>query len=621
MDKVVLLIFLLAVLKNVSKSDFMDYEISISFTNNQQSIDFIFNYAQFLYERHQFDSFLIFCDNCTEAEESEIGEPNLAQHLMDELQIPLLIWGMQDDETRFSHQLGLNNLVFIYIESIKDPLLKLASDTLRGMHFTAMMMILKVVDIPNMREIKDFFETAWSHNMVNVVLVIFVDDGGMELKVKLFRYTPFPRLRVWEIEDLAFDNEMDFIMEYINDTRGYVFDTPIFMNPPSVFLTPYERHHNNDTYPYITGTAGRIFHEFTHYVNGTINIVLNYNVSFYSYHKETLLLAAQKVIDIGVHPYSGLLPYANETSGSYPIGYTNACIIVPVIPEIHPSDYVYRSLQPTILGILVLELLCLFVVESLRLRTLDFGEGIIYAFGTLLFQAMEPQRFVQRAVVLRVLHLLVVTVNVLVESTFCASLTSLLSTTVYGQQIDTTEDLLRSGLKIMVNRYEKEIYFDSEFLPAVLRQRLYVVNASFLSRNKNKLNTDYAYVATSSEWRKLKLQQQLLWKPKFRLASESQMCTASYFLRFPLQWDSPFHSTLIKFFFIIQESGLLKVWEDRSIYHAVSLNLLYYMDNDNVPGQYFDWTYLQKPLIIYGLMTMAAIVCFLFELWFYKTNN
>ncbi|XP_058984808.1 uncharacterized protein LOC131805548 [Musca domestica] len=614
MEPVALLIILIHSLKASAAC-----EIPLSSENNQKNIDFISSYTQFLYERHNFDTFLIFCENCSQSSESAIGETNLPQYLMRELQIPLIIWGMER-RVRFKHQLGLNNLVFIYIRQLRDPLLRVASETLTDLHFTAMMVILKTETIPDSRAIKDFFENCWAFNIINVVLIIFHDNGTTE-DLKIFRYSPFPRLAFEEVEEILFDNRMDFILEYINDTRGYIFDTPIFMNPPSVFLTPYEQHHNNISYPYITGTAGRIFHEFTHYVNGTINVVLNCNVSFYSYHKETLLLAALKVIDIGVHPYSGLLPYANETSGSYPIGYTNACIIVPVIPEIHPSDYIYRSLQPTILGILFLELLSLFLVELLRLRTFDFGEGVIYAFGTLLFQAMEPQRFQQRKVLLRVLHLLVVTVNVLVESTFCASLTSLLSTTVYGDQIDTPEDLLRSGLQIMVNRYEKEIYFDSELLPAVLRPRLFQVNDTFSSRNKNKLNTNYAYVATSMEWRKLNLQQQLLWKPKFRLASVSDMCTASYFLRFPMQWDSPFHSALIKFFFVIQESGLLKVWEDRSIYHAISLKLLYYMDNDKIPGQYFDWTYLQKPLLIYGLMMLGAIVCFLVELWLHQRRN
>lgn len=372
---------------------------------------------------------------------------------------------------------------------------------------------------------------------------------------------------------------------------------------------------------YITGTIGRIYHEFSHFINASINIALNVNVSFYSYHKETLLLAAYSVIDIGIHPYSAVLPYATQTEGSYPVGNTNACIIVPVIPEIPSSDYIPRCFQPIILWILILELLCLFSVQCLHLRSFNVGSGLLYAFGSLFFQSIDTHQFMQRKIVFRILHLLVVTVSLLLECAFCASLTSLLSTTVEGDQIDTVEDLLHSGLMIMVNRYEKEIYFDRNFLPSTLGERLLVVNESFVDENKNGLNTAYAYVATAQEWKKLDFQQQLLWKPRFRIASDFEMCTANFYLRFPVQWDCPFHSTLLIYYLIVLESGLAEVWEDRSIYHAMKLHLIYRMDADRHPELSFEWQHLQKPLIMYKIMMMTSLICFVLELWWHRRQS
>lgn len=320
------------------------------------------------------------------------------------------------------------------------------------------------------------------------------------------------------------------------------------------------------------------------------------------------------MIDIGIHPYSGLLPYANHTDGTYPLGQTNACIIVPLVPEIPHSDYLLKTLQPAVWLALSIELLSLCVVQCLHLRCLQFGDCFLYGLGTLLLQPLNVREFDTRNPVLRSMHIVVIMANVLVNALFCACLTSLLSTMIEGEQIVTVDDFLKSGLRIMTNRFEKQLYFDTNFLPVSLVERLYIVDESMVDLHKNTLNTSYAYVATAQEWHKLDFQQQLLRKPLFRIASSDYMCTANYFLRFPVQWDSPFQQMWLKYYLTVSATGLSKVWEDRSISHATKLNFLHILMADPPQDIDFDLLYLLQPFLMYATMMTLSLLCFVVEL-------
>lgn len=297
-------------------------------------------------------------------------------------------------------------------------------------------------------------------------------------------------------------------------------------------------------------------------------------VGYYHFQKETLTYAAERKIDIGIHPFSSLLPNANLTEGSYPIGHTNGCIIVPVIPEIAHGEYIIRTLPLLIWLLWILELLSLCLIQCIHLGRLSIGSAILYSFGTLMAQPLNVSEFKKRRWIFRSLHLFVILLSVLVNSSFSASLTSILSTTLVGKQITSVNDLLRSGLKIMLSEYEKEVYFDQKLLPPQLETITLLVNESIVSYHKEDLNTSYAYIATTEEWGKYDFQQQLLWQPKFRIAHTKHLCTVQQLSRFPMQWDSPFQLSLARFITLATDSGLREAWHNWSIYQATRLKLM-----------------------------------------------
>lgn len=316
-----------------------------------------------------------------------------------------------------------------------------------------------------------------------------------------------------------------------------------------------------------------------------------------------------------------MLPYANLTEGSYPIGLTNACVIVPFIPEIARGQYVLRVLPLVIWLVWFLELVSLFVIECIHLGRLDIGSGIIYSFRTLMSQALNVREFQKRRGLLRSLHLFVILLSVLVNSGFSASLTSILSTTIEGKQITSVEDLLKSGLQIMTSIYEKEVYFDQQLLPEALKPILHIVGEYELQEHKDNLNASYAYVVSSEEWYKYDFQQQLLRKPLFRIAHTKYLCTVQQYLRFPIQWDSPFIKSLEEFIVYTTDSGLRKAWSNWSIYQATRMKLIkiWKPSVDDMDEKPFSLNHFLTIIFGYSLLMLLAILCFIGELlWFYR---
>ncbi|KAM7343896.1 uncharacterized protein ACRADG_010794 [Cochliomyia hominivorax] len=624
-----LLILLLCVSSALSENPLKKLETHIEkpIVIGNYDLEFIFKFIQYLNEIHNFNTFIIISDRREYTRAAYVIVRFLERALMEEFGIPIVVLG-RDSVAQLRYRIGINNLVFVYIASVRDPLLKVVSNVLKGIHHTPMVFIFKRKKNvpPTLKDIREFFEWCWAENILNVALTYQVilkwnyTTNSKQLVVKnaVFNYTPFPKLRIFNVTEQVSENKGTFIKNNIKDLQGYRFSTPMFMDPPNVFLTRYGRHGNKNIFDFITGTAGRTYHEFIHFVNGSLRIWPAHNVSFYHFQRKTLHYAAQKLIDIGIHPYSSLLPYANITEGSYPIAMTNACLVVPVIPEIAHREYIIRVMPCTIWLLWLMEMFSLIIIQCIHLGRLDMGSGIIYAFRTLMSQSMDTREFLKRRNLLKSLHLFVVLLSVLFNCGFSASLTSILSTTLVGEQITSVEDLLASGLKIITTVHEKEVYFDQKLFPESLNSLLHIVSDVELMEHKDNLNTSYAYVFNNEEWSKYDFQQQLLGKPLLRYAHTKDLCTVQLFLRFPVQWDSPFMKTFERFIVYTTDSGIRKHWHDLSIYQATHMKLVQmWKPDDDGKEKLLTMDHFLTIIMCYAMLISGAILCFIGELlWF-----
>jgi len=72
-----------------------------------------------------------------------------------------------------------------------------------------------------------------------------------------------------------------------------------------------------------------MFSAYVHHRMGVLRPEPNAHVNRYSYQEHLMLAAARGEIEMGVHPYSSMQLNSSLTAGSFPLGMTNTCVLVP----------------------------------------------------------------------------------------------------------------------------------------------------------------------------------------------------------------------------------------------------------------------------------------------------
>lgn len=213
-------------------------------------LDFIFKFTRYLHRIHQFNTFVTFSEKRQYSKEKYLLVRSLEQALMEEFEIPVVVWG-SNSKVQLRYRIGLNNLIFVYLSRVNDPILKVVSHTLRGIHYMPMIFIYKTrtIEPPKLEEINKFFEWCWHENMLNVALTFqkietswsyLTNSVILHTKNEVFNYTPFPKMMVYNVTDQVYENKGNFIKDNIKDLHGYQFQTPMFMDTPNVFLVSYD---------------------------------------------------------------------------------------------------------------------------------------------------------------------------------------------------------------------------------------------------------------------------------------------------------------------------------------------------------------------------------------------
>lgn len=459
--------------------------------------------------------------------------------------------------------LDLNTIAVTILDNPTDKLRNKSQEYTTGMHSIKMIYVITSPREPTDDQLLEFFEFCWEYNMLNV-LAIF---GS-----KSFSYDPFPKIRVFNMAD--YPRELLF-WNHTRNLEGYNFSTPIRFDPPRVFFGPNRK---------LSGSAGILYENFVRKLNGTLTEVLMPNAPFNLHQKDIIQLSLLKVIDVSIHPTTNLLPYDSERS--YPVFYTNSCLIVPVTSEIDHMLYILYPFDLKI-WILIVGVMAAFLIGYVltsRLNMIYSGDKrgqVIILFGNimkgLLYMPLPATKLhmnISRNWRLIILNALLVFAGFIFSNMYTASFTSLLSTTVYGKQLETVDDFIRMKKEIMMMDYESDVFINStgpfpeEFISLIIK-----TDADTLAKHRDVLNTKYAYLVSRERWDVLNKQQDQLWKPLFRIAS-NKFCLTEFFLAYPIQQDSPFYEQLKDFGGRVAQSGLIYKWKETSFLDAESIGLI-----------------------------------------------
>ncbi|XP_052840323.1 uncharacterized protein LOC128254968 [Drosophila gunungcola] len=477
---------------------------------------------------------------------------SIEQSLTEEFQLPIVVWGLRRNVT-LRHLLGYKTLICVSITSAlpdEEPIFDVLVDGLVGLHYVPMLFIYKRLGnkSPTQMQLNIFFAWCWQHRFTNVFitfqLFIYKEPSGnfsTNWHNQLYTYTPFPKLTVRNLTETGYQN-VDILM----DLRGYEFRVPFFQDPLNVFNLP------NGC---LSGAVGRLMAAFVHHRKGRLRLERVAHVDRYNYPEHLMLAAARGEVEMGVHPYSPMQPGSSLTSGSFPVGTTKTCILVPwqrESPAVRYMRMVARVNFPFFLILLLAMTFCWKLVCGQGQR------GIQLTLVAFFQQSLPGIEFLRLAEAYKLIHVAIVLGSFILWSMRTANLSSVFTSQMPGSQIDTDRDFLATPLRLMLTETEVEMYFTAGRLPSALKPRLLVVNSTTLMEHLGSLNTSYAYCTTAEHWNVVKLQQR--------------------------QMNSPFAGNFYSFGIFWQEFGFWAFWWRQSNREAISTGLVVHLTDDYQPG-------------------------------------
>lgn len=493
--------------------------------------------------------------------------------------------------------LDLDTISVTILENTIDEFRNITQESTTRMHSIKKIFVITSPAPPSYEELIEFFKWCWEYNILNV-LAIFGDQS--------YSYDPFPQINIFNMAD--YPSEVLF-WNHTTDLSGYNFSTPIRFDLPRVFFGVNRR---------LSGTAGLLYENFVYHLNGTLTEILLPNAPYNLHQKDVIEMSCNKVIDVSIHPTTDLIPYDSEKS--YPVLYTNSCLIVPVTSEIDHMLYILYPFNGMI-WILIMVVIAAFLSGYVIVSRASFiGEKrqVIIMFADvmkgMLYQPLTATKLhmnLTRNWRLIILNALLVFAGFIFSNMYIASFTSLLSTTVYGKQLETVEDFIRLQQKIIMMDYERDVFINTtgpypeEFTALIIK-----TDADTVAKHRDILDTTYAYLVSRERWGFLNKQQDKLWKPIFRMAS-SKFCLPEFFLAFPIQQDSPFYEQLKDFGGRALQGGLVDKWEDMSYIDAVNVGLITMLKETRIHPiplgmEYFQLVWLE---LILGWMLSITVFC------------
>ncbi|XP_017072586.1 uncharacterized protein LOC108108879 [Drosophila eugracilis] len=510
----------------------------------------------------------------TELQELRVAK-SIEQSLMEEFQVPIVVWGLRRNIS-LRHLLGYKTLICVSISSVRteeEPIFDVLNDGLVGLHYVPMLFIYKRSQNtpPTRKMLKVFFAWCWQHRFTNVYLTFryFLlsnssDKDSGYWRNDLYSYTPFPKLTLRNLTETGYD-PVDIMM----DLRGYQFRVPVFQDPPNVFQ------HSKG---YLSGALGLLFTAYVHHRRGRLILEPVDNVDRYNYQEDLMLAATRGEIEIGVHPFSSMQMNSSLVAGSFQVGTTNTCVLVPWQREPPPTRLI--RISACINGPFFVIVLLVMTVSWQRV-TGHWRRGIHLTLVTFFQQSLPDRYFRRLEESYKCIHIALLFGSFVMWVMRTANLSSVFTSQMLGAQIETAEDFLDSPLRLMLTEMEVEMYFTAGRLPSSLKPRLLVVNRTMLVEHLDSLNTSYAYCTTAEHWSVVMLQQRRMFWPRFRVASK--LCTTNQLLRFPVQRNSPFERNFYRFAIHSQQFGFWAHWMHRGLREAIAMGLVKELTDDYQP--------------------------------------
>ncbi|XP_061399991.1 uncharacterized protein LOC133335706 [Musca vetustissima] len=464
--------------------------------------------------------------------------------------------------------LSTPSLCLVLTTERDDPIMEVAAYSLKGIrHFKTIFVLFPI------EENDDFYQSFEDYNRFHETIRVlydwvwmkqFINTALITVRNNVFILDPYPTPTLVNITETW--NPESFFVNYSGDFKGYVINTPIRYDLPRVFYMSRPRI-GARTKHQVTGVSGKIFTAFVHSINATFNETLTDGQETEAVDINNVIkMVEEKHLEISMHSYTGMIGAGGGSS--YPIGINDWCIMVPYRNRSPEHMYLQNAFQEHTWLLLTFSIF--YITIGIWLCTPSKSRDLSLSFLQAICSTIliVPLRIlVLPTGHMRFLFILLFLMGFFITNLYNSKLTSFLTTTTEQPQINTVQDVIDAGLKIMIMDYEYDIVASNNY-PQRFMDLVMTVSKPVMDEHRDSFNSSYGYSVPSDRWNFLDIQQRYLRKPLFRL---SKICLGPYYHVFPLQRDSHLASPLQSFIMFASQLGLIKFWKNEAFADALYL--------------------------------------------------
>ncbi|KAM7344844.1 ionotropic receptor 56c [Cochliomyia hominivorax] len=505
-----------------------------------------------------------------------------------------------------------NYLGLVLTTGPSDPIMRVHDRVLLGRHFYMNFVIL-VKPLEGFTVAEELLNNLHRNNFQNTFLYVYYARNGTS---DLWGVNPYPNATL-ERRTYFLRGLKSALSKYLSggmDCMGYKFYTPLRLDMPGVF-----RYINKQDIVVRQGTAYRILNLFINYINGSIEpypmdyddiggVVVNM--------KDTLDLIRSKEILLTAHAYA-LFNADDEIDKSYPLMVVRWCLMVPIRNTISAFYYPLMPFEKNVWYMVLFTLICLSAIDALwtiwehwknpelyqdlvweiRVRILD---NLCYLFN------IAASRNIKRPSIVRfILYSGVFFQAFFLSVGYTSLLGSILTVTLFREEINTLDDLIAANISTMIIDYEFDFLLSGNMdLPYEFLRLIKPVKPGTFNHHQSALNQSFAYFVTDDRWHFLELQQKSLKQGLFKL---TDICFGSFHLAFPMETDSPLWRNLEYFIYRVHSSGMLHYYESISFEHAIHAGYVQRFTPDNE----YQAAALSHVSMVFLMLLIASALCFI----------
>lgn len=441
-------------------------------------------------------------------------------------------------------------LVIVYFENEEcDYLLENVNLNLRGMHhYKTVFIELEITGDSYDKKYSNFFTRR---GFVNSVIIYRTRKG----EPSTARYCSYCSDLGDTFLDMSETPAEEMFPDVFQNSTSLVISTTINRDDiPRVFTVNEE----------LLGTSGRMFSAFLEHMDFTV-YAFNYIGSARTFEFDKIAAMIRSDF-IEISPYVATPYYEDENTISYPLEMIEWRLMVPVqygIPKYLNIVYPFDIFVWILIILSIILITCLFRLLCRRNAFLD---------SLAMVMNISPSATTNPSGRFFFIYSVLFTYGFIISNFYLAIMASILTKSLEGAQIDTIDDILESGIPILLTENIKHFLNRSTPNFRLLEPNLMTVSdPDLFAMERNNFNVSYIYPVESDVWEFINMRQHFVSHPTFRLADLPLIGSYGCFL---MRNDSILQQPLTTFIMDTHASGLTNYWKKESFLEAVKAKII-----------------------------------------------